>query len=53
MRILQSVPSFLIWLFWVLVAIILILLAALLIHHFGGFNLQFRVGHFHAGIGVT
>jgi hypothetical protein len=53
MKIWQSVPQFLIWLFWVLVAIILILLAALLIHHFGGFNLLFRVGHFHAGVGVT
>lgn len=52
MRIWESIPSFLIWLFWVLVAIILILLAALLIHHFGGFSLQFRVGDFHASIGV-
>jgi len=49
----RSVPNFLVWLFWVLVAIILVLLAALLIHHFGGFDLQFHLGHFHAGIGVN
>jgi hypothetical protein len=35
------------------VAIILILLAALLIHHLGGFDLSFRVGHFFFNIGVT
>jgi hypothetical protein len=53
MNIWRSIPSFLVWLFWVLVAIVLVLLAALVIHHFGGFDLQFRVGHFHAGVGVT
>lgn len=53
MKIWSSIPNFLISLFWILVAIILILLAALLIHHFGGFDLQLRIGHFHAGVGVT
>lgn len=53
MSILRSVPSALIWLFWLLVAIILILLAALLIHHLGGFDLAFNVGHFRFNLGVT
>jgi hypothetical protein len=53
MRIFRSVPDFLIWLFWVLLAIILILLAALLIHHLGGFRLSFDVGHFFFNVGVT
>jgi hypothetical protein len=53
MSILRGVPDFLIWLFWVLVAIVLILLAALLIHHFGGFSLSFHVGHFFFDVGVT
>ncbi len=49
----HSVPSFLIWLFWVLVAILLILLVALLIHHLGGFGLSMHVGYFHFTVGVT
>jgi hypothetical protein len=53
MSIRRRIPDFLLWLFWVLVAIILILLAALLIHHFGGFSLSFHVGYFHFFIGVT
>lgn len=48
----RSVPSFLVWLFWILVAIILILLAALLVHHFGGFDLAFHIGYFHFNLGV-
>ena len=48
----RSVPSFLVWLFWFLVAIILILLAALVVHHFGGFDLAFHVGYFHFNLGV-
>jgi hypothetical protein len=53
MSILSSVPRLFIWLFWFLVAIILVLLAALLIHHFGGFKLSFRVGHFYFDVGVN
>lgn len=53
MSILRSVPGSLIWLFWVLIAIILILLVALLIHHLGGFALTFHVGDFHFNVGVT
>jgi hypothetical protein len=53
MSIVQRVPTALLWLFWFLVAIILVLLAALVIHHFGGFGLSFHVGDFHASIGVS
>jgi hypothetical protein len=53
MSVLRNVPSALMWLFWFLVAIILVLLAALIIHHFGGFDASFRVGHFHFDLGVT
>jgi hypothetical protein len=53
MSLLRSVPGFVIWLFWFLVAIVLILLVALLIHHLGGFRLNFRVGHFFFDVGVT
>ncbi|HEY2578481.1 MAG TPA: hypothetical protein VGI74_19440 [Streptosporangiaceae bacterium] len=48
-----SVPSALIWLFWLLVAIVLIVFVALLIHHFGGFGLDVHIGDFHVDLGVT
>jgi preprotein translocase subunit SecG len=48
-----TIPGFLVWLFWVLVAIVLILLVALLIHHFGGFGLSFHIGHFFFDTGVS
>lgn len=50
---LKSIPGFVIWLFWLLLAIVLILLAALLIHHLGGFKLDFHVGHFFFDVGVS
>ncbi len=53
MSILKSVPNALIWLFWLLVAIILILVAALIIHHFGGFTLSFHIGDFSFNLGVS
>ena len=53
MNILRSVPAFLVWLFWLLVAIILIVIAALIIHHFGGFALNFHVGRFVFDLGVN
>lgn len=53
MSILRSVPASLIWLFWLLVAILLIVLVALLIHHLGGFDLSLHVGDFHVDLGVT
>ncbi|MGH3159199.1 MAG: hypothetical protein ACRDNF_21860 [Streptosporangiaceae bacterium] len=53
MSILRDVPRSLLWLFWLLVAIVLILLVALLIHHLGGFSLSFNVGDFHFDLGVT
>jgi hypothetical protein len=53
MSIMRSVPNALLWLFWLLVAIILVLVAALIIHHFGGFDLAFHVGHFVFNLGVN
>ena len=53
MSIRSSVPDLLWWLFWVLVAILLVILAALVIHHFGGFALSFHVGYFHFQLGVS
>jgi hypothetical protein len=52
MSILSSIPSFFIWLFWLLVAILLLLLVALVIHHFGGADLSFHVGYFRFNVGV-
>ena len=48
-----AIPSFLVWLFWMLIAIILILVVALIIHHFGGFGLSFHVGDFFINLGVS
>jgi hypothetical protein len=49
----SSIPGFLIWLFWLLIAIILVLVVALIIHHFGGFGLSFHVGYFQFNLGVS
>jgi hypothetical protein len=53
MSILKSVPNALIGLFWLLVAIILVTVAALIIHHFGGFALSFHIGDFSFNLGVS
>ena len=49
----STIPDFLVWLFWLLVAVILILVVALIIHHFGGFGLSFHVGYFNFNLGVS
>jgi hypothetical protein len=48
-----SIPGFLIWLFWLLIAILLIMVVALIIHHFGGFGLSFHIGDFNFDLGVS
>lgn len=48
-----TIPGFLIWLFWLLVAILLVLVVALIIHHFGGFGLSFHIGYFDFNLGVS
>lgn len=53
MNLARSVPRFLIHLFWLLVAIVLILVAALVVHHFGGFSLSFHIGDFSFNLGVS
>jgi hypothetical protein len=49
----DSIPGFFLWLFWLLVAIFLVLVVALIIHHFGGFGLSFHVGYFNFNLGVS
>jgi hypothetical protein len=49
----STIPGFLIWLFWFLVAVIVILVMALIVHHFGGFGLNFHVGYFSFNFGVS
>lgn len=53
MNLAHSVPRFLVHLFWLLVAIILVLIAALIVHHFGGFGLSFHIGYFDFNLGVS
>jgi hypothetical protein len=48
-----AIPGFVIWLFWLLVAILLVLVVALIIHHFGGFGLSFHIGDFNFNLGVS
>jgi hypothetical protein len=52
MSMFRKVPDALLWLFWLLVAVILIMVAALIIHHFGGLDLSFHVGDFRFDVGV-
>jgi cytochrome b561 len=49
----NSVPNFIVWLFWLLVAIIVIVIAAAIVHHFGGFSLSFHIGYFNFDVGVS
>lgn len=48
-----SIPAFVVFIFWLLVAIILIILVSLAVHAFGGFDLHLRAGHFNFDLGVT
>lgn len=48
-----SIPAFAVFIFWLLVAIILIILAALAVHALGGFDLHLRAGHFNFDLGVS
>jgi hypothetical protein len=53
MNLASSVPRFLVHLFWLVVAILLVLVAALIVHHFGGFSLAFHIGDFAFSLGVS
>lgn len=48
-----SIPAFAVFIFWLIVAIILVILAALAVHALGGFDLHLRAGHFNFDLGVT
>lgn len=49
---LRSIPRFFIWLFWLLIAILLVLLVGWIVHHFGGANLDLHIGYFHFTLGA-
>ena len=53
MGFLATVPAFVRWLIYLLVAIVILILVALVVHALGGFDWVLRVGHFHLVIGVT
>ena len=48
-----SIPGFLIWLFWLLIAILLIMVVALIIPRFGGSGPSFHIGYFNFNLGVS
>ena len=52
MSIKGSVPALFWWLVWFVVSVLLVILAALIVHHFGGFSFAFHVGYFHLQFGV-
>lgn len=48
-----GLPAWAAFIFWLLVVVILVILAALVVHALGGFMWQMRMGHFRFLIGVT
>lgn len=46
-------PGWLGFIVCVLIAVIVIILFALVVHALGGFSFGFRAGHFHFGVGVS
>ena len=48
-----ALPGFVWFLIWVVVCILVLIVLALIIHHFGGASLTLKLGHFFLNIGVT
>ena len=48
-----TVPGFIVFLFWVVVAILAIILLAFIVHWAGGGVLHIRLGHFTLNVGFT
>ncbi|MBF5030755.1 MULTISPECIES: hypothetical protein [unclassified Micromonospora] len=48
-----GIPRFVWSLIWLVVCILIVILLALVIHHFGGASLSLKLGHFYLNIGVT
>jgi hypothetical protein len=48
-----SIPGIVWFLFWLLIAVIIIILFALFVHWLGGFDLRFSAGHFLFQLAVT
>jgi len=49
----QTVPGIVIFFFWVIVAILAIILLAFIVHWAGGGVLNLRLGHFILNVGFT
>lgn len=48
----RSLPGFLGFLIWLLIALLIIIILALILHWAGGFDWAFRIGFFHWQLGV-
>jgi hypothetical protein len=48
-----GIPGFVWTLIWLVVCILVIILLALVVHHFGGASLSVKLGHFYLQIGVS
>ena len=48
-----GIPGFVWTLIWIVVGILVVVLLALLVHHFGGASLSIKIGHFYLNLGVT
>ena len=49
----HSIPGFIVFFFWVVVAILAIILLAFIVHWAGGGVLHIRLGHFTLFVGFT
>ena len=48
-----GIPGFVWFLIWVVLCILVLILLALLVHHFDGAKFNLKIGHFYLDIGVT
>lgn len=48
-----NLPGWLAFIIYLLIAVVIIILVAMVVHALGGFNWSLKIGHFHLGIGVT
>lgn len=49
----RSVPGIVVFFFWIVVAILAIILLAFIVHWAGGGLLHIKLGHFHLDVGFT
>lgn len=53
MRAIGGLPGWLSFVVWLLVAVIVVILVALVVHALGGFDWRVHIGHFRFQLGVT